>query len=84
MPKCTGITITTPEKLSVYLPNDKAKRKQWCDTARRADSRRGNVSVVSGSLPCCEDPIDVSNLYNKLWIVPVRRLLGDERVEMSR
>ena len=50
LPKCTNTTITTPQELFVYLPTDKAKRKQWCEAARRAESRRGDVSVVSGSL----------------------------------
>ena len=64
MPKCTNTTITAPGKLFVYLPTDKAKRKRWCEAARRADSRRGDGSVVSSSLSCCEDHFDVSNMYD--------------------
>ena len=64
VPKCTNTTITAPGKLFVYLPTDKAKRKRWCEAARRDDSRRGDGSVVSSTLSCCEDHFDVSSMYD--------------------
>lgn len=57
VPQCKSTTIKTPNKLFIYVPNNKQIRKKWLKLARKDDANR--LSTDS-RMYFCEDHFDVS------------------------
>ncbi|XP_073966293.1 uncharacterized protein [Choristoneura fumiferana] len=58
VPECKNTTLKTPDKLFIYVPNNKKVRKQWLTLAGRSDA--DDLSTVS-RMYFCEDHFDLPN-----------------------
>lgn len=56
VPQCTNTSIKTPNKVFIYVPNDKTMRYKWLTLARR-DPKAVRLDT---SIYFCEDHFDVS------------------------
>ncbi|XP_048000118.1 uncharacterized protein LOC125237175 isoform X1 [Leguminivora glycinivorella] len=57
VPQCTNSSLKTPDKVFVYVPNEKTMRFKWLTLARR-DPKAINVD---SSIYFCEDHFDLPN-----------------------
>ncbi|KAL3271349.1 hypothetical protein HHI36_021835 [Cryptolaemus montrouzieri] len=58
VPQCKSTSIKTPNKLFIYVPNNKQMRKKWLKLARRDDAH--SLSINS-RMYFCEDHFDLPN-----------------------
>ncbi|KAH9642173.1 hypothetical protein HF086_002329 [Spodoptera exigua] len=57
VPQCTNTSLKTPNKVFIYVPNDKTMRYKWLTLARR-DPKAVSVDT---SIYFCEDHFDLPN-----------------------
>ncbi|XP_047527061.1 uncharacterized protein LOC125064183 [Vanessa atalanta] len=58
VPQCESTTIKTPDKLFIYVPNNKEIRRKWLKMARRQDAL---TLSTNSSIYFCEDHFDLPN-----------------------
>lgn len=68
VPLCHNTTIKTPQKLFIYVPTQKERRKEWFRLARRGKA------PVGRNIYYCEDHFDVSYFYVTVWYINSLRL----------
>ncbi|XP_057661500.1 uncharacterized protein LOC130897031 [Diorhabda carinulata] len=58
VPQCKSTTIKTPDKLFIYVPNNKKIRRMWLKMARRKDAL---TLSTNSTIYFCEDHFDLPN-----------------------